>query len=465
MRILTTIAGVIICGAGAFCFAVNMNTFADVAFLVGLTMMVAGILHTIAYLISGRGENRLTDTALVEGAVTFFYGFAVINDQVTDGTLAMFFGTWLTLCGISRVSQSLYVSRFNRRDWAKIMPLGILAAIFGIVMMMPSLVKNVLPLMLVGGAMILDGLSGLVFAMFMRRSDADPGKSEQAAKERAAAKKALMKVKREQRDKLRNLSKEEREAVQTRIRTERKAMEDAKKRERDQRKQARREASELSSRATIPITKEDVSRILSAAPLEQLAEDIKILEEHADEALSDASDISGIYDDYDAQASDLQEDLNITLDAEGSAPQAVRSEEELRNASKASFRIPSIIPHIHFSHPKREENNSKPNDGLVLSAINVRELEENPELNFEPVELKEPELESAKSRPVDRSEVLQSIEATELPKLDNVDYVPINFDDLSSSSEVPAKDNSDSSDDRWTQVLNFNWKEVEITEE
>ena len=228
MRILTTIAGILICGTGAFCFAVNMNVFADVAFLVGLTMMIAGVLLTFAYLVSGRGENRLTETALVEGLVSFFYGFAVINDQVSDLNLTMFFGTWLTLCGISRVSQSFYVSRFNRKDWAKIMPLGLVASVMGIIMMMPALVKNIQPLMLIGGVMILDGLSILIFAMFMRRIDADPGRSEAAAKERSAAKKAQIKARREQRDRLRNLSQEEREAEQAKIREQRKELEDSK---------------------------------------------------------------------------------------------------------------------------------------------------------------------------------------------------------------------------------------------
>ena len=458
MRILTTIAGVIICGAGAFCFAVNMNTFADVAFLVGLTMMIAGILHTIAYLVSGRGENRLTDTALVEGAVTFFYGFAVINNQVTDGTLTMFFGTWLTLCGISRVSQSLYVSRFNRRDWAKIMPLGIVAAVFGIIMMMPSLVKNVLPLMLVGGSMILDGLSSLVFAMFMRRSDADPGKSEQAAIERAEAKKALIKVKREQRDRLRNLSKEERDAEQNRIRTERKALEHAKKREKDQKKQARKEASEMASRATISISKEDVGRIISGAPKDQLEADALAAQNAAEKAGGDIFVGSGDL----AAASDPQTESAAENRAETSM-QETRSTDALKTASRTSLKLPSFIPHIHFSHPNKEERSSRPDDGLVLSAINVQELEEEPELKFEPVELKEPVLESAKAQTIDRSEVIQSIEATALPELETVDYVPINFDDI--SSDASEKDSSEGSDDRWTQILNFNWKEVEITEE
>ena len=107
MRLLVLISGILISGAGAFCFAFYTSTFYDVAFLVGLVMVIAGICNTVAYLISGRGARRLTETTLVEGLVTLLYGFAVLSNQVTDSMLTMFFGTWLTLCGVTRFSQSL----------------------------------------------------------------------------------------------------------------------------------------------------------------------------------------------------------------------------------------------------------------------------------------------------------------------------------------------------------------------
>ena len=419
MRILTTIAGILICGTGAFCFAVNMNVFADVAFLVGLTMMIAGVLLTFAYLVSGRGENRLTETALVEGVVSFFYGFAVINDQVTDLTLTMFFGTWLTLCGISRVSQSFYVSRFNRKDWAKILPLGIVASVLGIVMMMPALVKNIQPLMLIGGVMILDGLSMLIFAMFMRRSDADPGRSEAAAKERSAAKKAMIKARREQRDRLRNLSKEEREAEQAKIREQRKALEDSKRRERDDRRQARKDATAVSSRNTIALTKTDISEIVSNAPKEQLEED--------------------------AQA-----------------------EKKQKSSSRSGIKLPDVIPHIHFSNPREAKKKEEKTSELNLSALNLKEIEENTMIEFQPVEVSGPELESDKTEVIDRADILQSIEEASLPEADVIDYAPIVFDDPETDDAKEKKSEEskpEEADDRWTQILNFNWKEVEIKED
>ena len=124
--------------------------------------------------------------------------------------------------------------------------------------------------------------------------------------------------------------------------------------------------------------------------------------------------------------------------------------------------MPSEIPQISFTHPK-EENRENGQPELRLSALNLKELEGEPPVEFESVELEQPELESEKTRPVDRMDVLRSIEETALPEADVIDYVPINFDDLAADSYDSAED--DANDDRWTQVLNFNWKEVEIKED
>ena len=428
MRILTAIAGILICGTGAFCFAVYSNPFSDVAFVVGVVMVVSGIMHTVAYLVSGRGANRLTDTALVEGLVTFCYGFAVLNNQVTDEVLTLFFGTWLTLCGITRISQSFYVSRFNPRDWAKIMPLGMVAAMFGVIMMMPSLLSAVMPLMLVGGAFIVDGFSILIYAMYMRRKDADRGKAEQEARQRAEAKKQLQKTKREQRDKLRSLSRQEREEAQAKILADQRAYEQAKKEEKLARRKARKDAVSPPSVPTILLTKEEVEEIVAGAPKEQLAEDAKA-----------------------AEAAVVRVPENTVPTAEESI--AVKAA-ELEAASKVSFKLPETIPSIRLEdRPASKKKKADAEQSVKIAAVNLAEIEEPRAVSFEKVELPEVEL-ASRNKKVSREEILSEIGKVSAPKADNVDYTPIDLDELSAEpSERPASKD----DKRFSQVLNFSW--------
>lgn len=449
MRILTAIAGLLICATGAFSFAVYLNPFQDIAFVVGAVMMAAGVLHTVAYLVSGRGNSRLTDTALVEGLVTFFYGFAVLNNQVTDQSLTMFFGTWLTICGVTRISQSFYVSRFNPRDWAKIMPLGLVATMLGVIMMMPSILSAVMPLMLVGGAFLIDGLSILVYAMFMRRKDAEKGRAETEARQRAEAKKQLQRTKREQRDKLRSLNKQEREAAQARLLADQRAYEEAKKQEKLARRQARKAVVEAQSE-TIPMTKEEVEQVVEGAPKEQLEEDARVLAE------AKAA----------AETAKAEEPVKPLSEGEKAVAGLAQSVLELDAASRVSFKAPEEIPVISMDGMTKEKKTAKDaaEGRQKLGAVNLEEVENGVRVEFEKVELPQPELASASEKNINRDDVLQKIESAALPKLDVVDYTPIDFGDLASEGSdkpLPA-DEAEKEAKRFTQVLNFEWKDEEV---
>ena len=429
---------------------VYSNPFTDIAFVVGVVMMIAGVLHTVAYLVSGRGANRLTDTALVEGLVTFFYGFAVLNNQVTDQSLTMFFGTWLTICGVTRISQSFYVSRFNPRDWAKIMPLGLVATMLGVVMMMPSLLSAVMPLMLVGGAFLIDGLSILVYAMFMRRKDAEKGRAETEARQRAEAKKQLQRTKREQRDKLRSLNKQERDAAQAKLLADQRAYEEAKKQEKLAKRQARSAMVEAQS-ATIPMTKEEVAEVVEGAPKEQLEEDARVLAEAKAEA---------------EKAAEPEKPLS---EGEKAVEGLAQSVAELDAASRVSFKAPEEIPVINVDDILKEKKSRRDaSEGeQKLGAVNLEEVENGSRVVFEKVELPQPELASATEKNVSREDVLHKIESEKLPQLEIVDYSPIDFDESEPEPSEKVQEAAEAAknvkDDKFfTQVLDLTWKDEEV---
>ena len=425
------------CLSGAFCFAVYINPFSDVAFLIGLVMMLAGIMLTVSYLISGRGDKRLTDTALVEGLVTLLYGFAVLNDQVTDTILIMFFGTWLTLCGITRISQSLYISRFNRKHWARVMPLGIVAAMMGVVMMMPSLLSSIMPLMLVGGAFVINGLSMLVYAMFMRRKDADASRTELSARERAEARRQLKKAERQEKEAMKALSSEERAAAKAKKLEEQKQLIESKKAAKAAKKEARKEekaAEAVKSGLTIHVSKQDVEDIRSQAPEEQLKEDAK-----------------------------------VAAQAAAAVPEHVAQAAAAEAAAKVSLKLPTDIPTVKVELEKPEEialrEMKEAQPEVRIAAVNLEEIEKAPEIELPKVELPKLDLASEAVK-VDRDAVISEIENVAVPEAEVVDYTPLNLDELFAdvpSKEVDEKEQSKEKK-RFTQVLSFDWEEPDFTE-
>ena len=430
MIVLTVIAGILISGCGAFCFAVYTNPFKDVAFLVGLVMVVSGALNIIAYLVSGSGKNRTTDTALVEGLVTLLFGFAVLNNQVTDLMLTMFFGTWLTLSGVTRVSQSFYVSRFRPKDWAKIMPLAAIASMLGVVMMMPKLVSAVMPLMLVGGAFVLDGLSTLVYAMFMKKPTAKTSEFEAKAKERAEARKALKEAERAERDRLRALSIKEREEEQERQKQKRDAEEAAKKQSREEERAARRESARPATEKTMEFTPEEVAEINEAAMEAELKAEDKKPEEAAEEEENALNPMSAVW-----------------------ASMAQESGVQIRPVWQKPTDIPSLRAERDALQEK--EDDFKP---LKFNAVNLEEVESKEvKVEFEKVELPEYKLRSD-FETADREAVLDEIDRASF-KTEDVDYTPISLEELVNEPLARPYDPDDAR--RFTQTLNIGWLEDE----
>ena len=457
MRLLTVISGILITLSGVFCFAVYINPFSDVAFLLGLVMMLAGIMLSISYLISGRGERRLTDTALVEGLVTFMYGFAVMNNQVNDNILIMFFGTWLTLCGITRVSQSLYISRFDRKHWARVMPLGIVAAMLGIVMMMPSLVSTIMPLMLVGGAFVLNGLSMLVYAMFMRRKDAEASGTELSARERAEARRQLKKAAKQEKAALKAMSAEERAAAKAKKLEDQRmlyASKEAEKRAKKEARKAKKAAEALESGLTVMVSKSDVDNIVSQAPTEQLKEDAAVLA-----AAKQAAAVTA------AEPKTAKSEDSVPIVVSESAILTAAAEA----AAKVSLKLPKDIPTVKVELEKPEEielrEMKEASADIKIAAVNLEEIEKAPEVELPAVELPKLDLASENAK-VDREEVISQIENVAVPEAEVVDYTPLDLDEL--FADIPAKEIDEKElqkeKTRFTQVLSFDWAEPDFTE-
>ncbi|NCB41236.1 MAG: hypothetical protein EOM59_01250 [Clostridia bacterium] len=261
MRILTVMSGVVLSATGAGCLAYYSSAFSSIAFVLGIVMITSAIFLLGAFLLSAK--NRLPDTVLVEGMMTVIFGFIILNNEVTDTVVSMFFGAWLTVSGIIRFSQSLSVSRFDPKNWHKIMPLGIISAIFGFIMLMHSLVSAWNQLTLVGLTFILNGFSQLIYAMYMVNHETLP-QTEQARK-RVEAKQKIAEEKRKERDHLRSLGKKEREAKKQELREAQQLAAIEKRREVKIQKEKEKAEREALLEPTIRLTKEQEIAIAQEA--------------------------------------------------------------------------------------------------------------------------------------------------------------------------------------------------------
>ena len=474
MRILIVISGMLLAIAGAFTFAFYSNAFTGLAFILGLVMLISGLCILGSYIISGK-VGRLPDTVLVEGMVTTLFGFAVLNNEVMDAMVTLFFGTWMTLSGVTRVSQSFAVSRYRPKDWAKIMPLALAGTILGVIMLMPSLTTYMNPMFLVGAAFIVNGLSQLVYSMYMRKHELTDREIE--AQERAEARKTAKEAERKQSNANRSTSwheREEQREEQRRLEKRRLAEQRAAKmQELQERRAARRPASE----ATMEFTPEEVEEIRTlaeepaAAPVPEPAP----VEPAPAETPEDELPVTEVLrpktapvEEAPAEETPAEVPAEEPAAGEPTAEQTLPVEEEILEKAKApGWTRPENIPSLRARKLEEEaaaaEAEPAPapeiEDPLAKrAAVNIEKIEEGLEsVEFEPVELPEPELEASGGEAEERKEILQDLEK-EVKRDDPFKpFQALKLEDLFGDDYVPLREKDPKEATRFTQSLNLDW--------
>ena len=479
MRILIVISGMLLAIAGAFTFAFYTNAFTGLAFILGLVMLISGLCILVSYIISGK-VGRLPDTVLVEGMVTTLFGFAVLNNEVMDAMVTLFFGTWMTLSGVTRVSQSFAVSRYRPKDWAKIMPLALAGTILGVIMLMPSLTTYMNPMFLVGAAFILDGLSQLVYSMYMRKHELTDREIE--AQERAEARKAAKEAERKQRNASRSTSwheREEQREEQRRLEKRRLAEQRAAKlQELQERRAARRPAAETTMEFT-PEEVEEINLLAEETPVEPAAAQVSA-EPVPTETFEDELPVTEVLRPKNAPAAGpaeepMGEPVTGSAEEESGIPagepvpeDVLPVEEEILEKAKAPvWNRPENIPSLRARKLEEEAAAAEAEpvpapeieDPLAKrAAVNVEKIEEGLEtVEFEPVELPEPELEALGGEAEERKEILQDLEK-EVKRDDPFKpFEALKLEDLFGDDYVPLREKDPKEATRFTQSLNLDW--------
>ncbi len=455
MRILIVISGMLLAVAGAFTFAFYSNAFTGLAFILGLVMLISGLCILGAYILSGK-VGRLPDTVLVEGMVTTLFGFAVLNNEVMDAMVTLFFGTWMTLSGVTRISQSFAVSRYRPKDWAKIMPLALAGTILGVVMLMPSLTSYMNPMFLVGAAFIINGFSQLIYSMYMRKHELTDREIE--AQERAEARKVAKQEERKQRNASRTTSWHEREEQRDEQRRQEKRRLAAQRAAKMQELQEKRAARRPAAQTTMQFTPEEVAEI------NQLAEEPPV--EPAEDAAASADELP-VTEVLRPKTREEQPEEPLTEEA-APQPELPPLEEALEKAKAPVWNRPENIPSLRARKLEEEAEAAaaapepqpeEPADVLAKrAAVNVEKIEEGLEsVEFEPVELPDVELESTGGEAEERQEIIEKLE-TEVKKDDPFKpFEALKLEDLFGEDYVPLREKDPKEATRFTQSLNLDW--------
>ncbi len=440
MRFLTSLSSIIMAATGAFCFAYSGNGYDGVAFALSIAMLLCGLFITISYCIGFR-KSLLPETVLAEGLYSFAFGLLIVANLIPAQHIDVYFGAWTLIAGLSRISQSLAVSKINPRNWFSVMPLGLVLAMAGFIMLVPNFLADYDILYVIAVIYIINAFSLAIYSVNMvKRHQSQKAKE---ARERAEAKKKLAEEKRKERDRQRSLSEAERSKERSKVHEEKLRQEEEKRAAKEARKEARRPASER----TVEFSQEETEEI------------IKLADESAknqfDIEMGEADSLS-LDDDRPIEASDLWGNDN-----------KANKIEDIEAAARPVFNRPTNIPIIEKQTVVQEKTDDVDVEAK-RSIVNLEEMENKvPDLGLPEIELPEFKLQAEGGEAEKRHEYLLELEE-EKPKVEEVDdlasFTPLTLEELFADERFNIKPLSDQrateTDLKLTQTFTFDWLDM-----
>lgn len=172
MKVVTIIAGVILCITGIYCLVTPGITFLSIAFVLGCVMLFSGVSGIINY-VTKRKSGEVSGWVLAEGVVTTVLSLLILSNQlITDALLPYFFGGWIILSGVFRIFAAMGIKKIGGPGWGWILALGILSVLFGIYALVHPLVAALTLGLLVGLVVLMQGINLISLGVSMKKKSA-----------------------------------------------------------------------------------------------------------------------------------------------------------------------------------------------------------------------------------------------------------------------------------------------------
>ncbi|WP_130864216.1 HdeD family acid-resistance protein [Bacilliculturomica massiliensis] len=169
MKLVTIISGVILTLTGIYCIIRSGTTYAAMAFVLGIAMLIHGVM-SIASCATEKRQGYASGYVLADGAVTLVLSVPVLaNLLATEAVVPIFFGMWLLFSGTMHALQAIVVKGFGERNWRLGLTFGLLAAVVGISCFARPITGKTATVLLLGIYFIAQGISVTVLGLHFKK--------------------------------------------------------------------------------------------------------------------------------------------------------------------------------------------------------------------------------------------------------------------------------------------------------
>jgi len=168
MRILTVISGIALMCTGIWCFAHRGIVFLNIAFVLGIVMVIVGGLSVLVYFFAPVKQEGF-GWYLAEGLIAIILGNVVLaNLLVADLMVPIFFGMWILFSGVMRATEALNLFLAKDNTWIFNVSAGTISIFCGIYAFFNQSMADPIPLIiLIGIIFMMKGVNILGYGVFM----------------------------------------------------------------------------------------------------------------------------------------------------------------------------------------------------------------------------------------------------------------------------------------------------------
>ncbi len=166
MRTLTMIMGLILGAVGIFLFAEAGVGFLSVAFIVGITLILVGLVLCFSYRSLNRDKEEAVHWVLIEGLTSFLIGLIVLTGYLNaDVAVIAVFGLWIMITGIRNMVIAYDSFQQEKFKFGAGYVLGVVNFVVGVCVFFNLALFSWPVLMLVGLCLCIQGLNVIKIAL------------------------------------------------------------------------------------------------------------------------------------------------------------------------------------------------------------------------------------------------------------------------------------------------------------
>lgn len=130
-QILWTTAGLILFGGGLLALSSHSNNLIDIAEILGLIMMIAGLFNVIIYSHKGK-QIHGSHWLFADGLATMLLSlFPLFNQMILPVMIPFFFGVWELFSGVLKVIDSRELKKERIKCWQGFSVIGLIELLSG----------------------------------------------------------------------------------------------------------------------------------------------------------------------------------------------------------------------------------------------------------------------------------------------------------------------------------------------